>query len=50
MSRLEEWTDALCVELGLDHDEAVQKAVLDLARVVAHTRALALGLSLGQTH
>jgi Domain of unknown function (DUF6457) len=36
MSTLEEWTDALCAELGLDRDAAVTRTVLDLARVVAH--------------
>jgi hypothetical protein len=36
MSTLDEWTDALCAELGLDRDAAVARTVLDLARVVAH--------------
>jgi hypothetical protein len=37
MSTLDDWTDAVCAELGLDPEEATQKTVLDLARVVAHT-------------
>lgn len=37
MSTLDDWADALCGELGLDSDEAATKAVLNLARVVAHT-------------
>ncbi len=37
MSTLDEWTDALCAELGLDPADVSQKTVLDLARVVAHT-------------
>jgi hypothetical protein len=37
MSTLEEWTEALCTELGLDAAEGTQKTVLDLARVAAHT-------------
>ena len=37
MSTLEDWTDALCAELGIDPPDASQKTVLNLARVVAHT-------------
>ena len=37
MSTLDEWTEALRAELGLDPDDASQKTVLNLARVVAHT-------------
>ena len=37
MSTLEDWTAALCAELGIDPEEATQKTVLDLARVAAHT-------------
>ncbi len=37
MSTLDDWTDALCAELGLDPADAGQKTVLNLARVVAHT-------------
>ena len=37
MSTLDEWTEALCAELGLDPAEANQKTVLNLARVAAHT-------------
>ncbi len=36
MDTLDDWADAVCAELGLDRDEAVQKTVLDLARVAAH--------------
>ena len=36
MSTLDDWTDALCAELGLERDDAVQKTVLNLARVAAH--------------
>jgi len=36
MSTLDEWTEALCTELGLDPGES-QKTVLNLARVIAHT-------------
>ena len=37
MSTLDDWTQALCAELGLDQEEGIQKTVLDLARVAAHT-------------
>lgn len=37
MSALDDWADALCAELGLDQEDASQKTVLNLARVVAHT-------------
>ena len=37
MSTLDEWTEALCAELGLDAGEGTQKTVLNLARVAAHT-------------
>ena len=36
MSTLECWTEAVCAELGLDPALADTKAVLDLARDVAH--------------
>ena len=36
MSTLERWTEAACAELGLDPSSADTKAVLDLARAVAH--------------
>jgi hypothetical protein len=36
MSTLDDWTDAVCAELGLDPGDATQKTVLNLARVVAH--------------
>ena len=37
MSTLDEWTEALCAELGLEATEGSQKTVLNLARVAAHT-------------
>ena len=37
MSTLDDWTNALCAELGLDPEIVDQKAVLNLARVAAHT-------------
>ena len=37
MSTLDDWTDALCAELGIDPEDASQKTVLNLAKVVAHT-------------
>ena len=37
MSTLDEWTETLCAELGLDPGEGTQKTVLNLARVAAHT-------------
>jgi len=36
MSTLNNWTDALCAELGLDPSDVDQKTVLDLARDAAH--------------
>ena len=36
MNTLERWTEAACAELGLDPASADTKAVLDLARDVAH--------------
>jgi hypothetical protein len=36
MSTLEQWTAAVCADLGLDPGIADTKAVLDLARDVAH--------------
>jgi hypothetical protein len=36
MSDLDDWTDAVCAELGLDPEDATQKTVLNLTRVVAH--------------
>lgn len=55
MSTLDEWTEALCAELGLDPGES-QKTVLNLTRVVAHTvdrpaaplTAYFLGLAVGR--
>jgi hypothetical protein len=37
MSTLDDWTDLVCAELGLDPEDATQKTVLNLARVTAHT-------------
>ena len=37
MSTLDDWTNLVCVELGLEPSEATQNAVLNLTRVVAHT-------------
>jgi len=37
MSTLDDWTEALCAELGLDPGDVDQKTVLNLARVAAHT-------------
>jgi Domain of unknown function (DUF6457) len=37
MSTLDDWTNLVCVELGLEPSEATQKTVLNLARVAAHT-------------
>ena len=34
---LDDWTDAVGTELGIAFDDATQKTVLNLARVVAHT-------------
>jgi hypothetical protein len=56
MSTLDDWTDAMCAELGLDPKEVSQKTVLNLARVAAHTvdrpaaplSAYVLGLAVGR--
>jgi Domain of unknown function (DUF6457) len=56
MSTLEDWADAVRTELGLEHDDAVQKTVLNLARVAAHQvdrpaaplTAYFLGLAVGR--
>jgi len=56
MSTLDDWTDSLCAELGLEPDDAVQKTVLNLARVAAHLvdrpaaplTAYFLGVAVGQ--
>ena len=37
MSTLDDWTNLVCVELGLEPSETNQKTVLNLTRVVAHT-------------
>jgi len=36
MSTLDDWTGALCAELGLDPEDVDQQTVLNLARVAAH--------------
>jgi len=36
MSTLDDWTDALCAELGVDPEDVDKKTVLDLARDAAH--------------
>lgn len=36
MSTLDDWTGALCSELGIDQSGEVGKTLLDMARVVAH--------------
>src|ERR1035441_7332214 len=36
VNTLERWTEAACAELGIDPSSADMKAVLDLARDVAH--------------
>ncbi len=56
MSTLDDWTEALCAELGLDPEDASQKTVLNLARVVAHSAdrpgapltAYSLGVAVGR--
>ena len=56
MSTLDDWTAALCAELGLDPADVDQKTVLDLARVAAHAvdrpaaplTAYALGVAVGR--
>jgi hypothetical protein len=37
MSTPDDWTDAVCAQLGLDPKDVDQKTVLNLARVAAHT-------------
>jgi Domain of unknown function (DUF6457) len=56
MSTLDDWAEALSTELGIAPEEATQKTVLNLARVVAHTvdrpaaplTAYFLGVAVGQ--
>jgi hypothetical protein len=56
MSTLDDWTDALCAELGLNPQDLNQKTVLNLARVAAHTvdrpaaplTAYAMGVAVGR--
>jgi hypothetical protein len=55
MTTLDRWTQAACAELRVHADEAAVRAVLDLARDVAHqverpaapVTAFLLGLSVG---
>jgi hypothetical protein len=55
MSTLDDWVDAACTELGLDPAVADQRAVLDLARTIAHqvdrpaapVTAFLLGIAVG---
>jgi Domain of unknown function (DUF6457) len=56
MTRLDDWTTALCADLGLDLAEDAQKTILDMARIVAHTidrpaapvTAFYLGIAVGR--
>ena len=36
MSTLQNWTEAACAELGVQADDVAVRAILDLARAVAH--------------
>jgi hypothetical protein len=55
MTTLHSWTEAACAELGVQADEGTIRAVLDLARDVAHqierpaapVSAFLLGLAVG---
>jgi len=56
MSTLDDWTEAMCTELGLDPEDVNVKTVLNLARVAAHTvdrpaaplTAYCLGVAVGR--
>jgi hypothetical protein len=56
MSTLDDWTDAVCAELGLDSKDVDQQTVLNLARVAAHAvdrpaaplTAYLLGMAVGR--
>ncbi len=56
MSTLDQWTEAVCAELGLDPSVADTRAVLELTREVAHgvdrpaapVTAYLLGVAVGQ--
>jgi Domain of unknown function (DUF6457) len=56
VNTLDQWAESACAELGLDRREADVKAVLDLARDVAHSvarpaaplTAFLLGLAVGR--
>jgi hypothetical protein len=55
MTTLDSWTEAACAELGVHADDGAIRAVLDLAREVAHqierpaapVSAFLLGLAVG---
>jgi Domain of unknown function (DUF6457) len=55
MTTLDRWTEAACAELGVDLEDGTIRAVLDLARDVAHqverpaapVSAFLLGLAVG---
>jgi hypothetical protein len=56
MTRLDDWTQALCAELGLDQEDDALRTVLNMAREVAHrvdrpaapVTAFYLGLAVGR--
>jgi Domain of unknown function (DUF6457) len=56
VTTLDRWTEAACAELGLRPDDVAIRAILDLARDVAHQverpaaplTAFLLGLAVGQ--
>jgi hypothetical protein len=56
MTRLDDWTQALCAELGLDQQDDALRTVLNMARDVAHkvdrpaapVTAFYLGMAVGQ--
>jgi hypothetical protein len=56
MTVLEDWIDTVCRELGLDRGAVDERAILDLARVVAHqvdrpaapVSAFLVGIAVGQ--
>jgi hypothetical protein len=55
VTTIQEWTEAVCAELGVQADDGAVRAVLDLARDVAHqverpaapVSAFLLGLAVG---
>jgi Domain of unknown function (DUF6457) len=36
MTTLQDWTEAVCAELGVQADDAAVRAILELTRAVAH--------------